>query len=253
MNSELLTNHSNQNLGDQKMSAKSALCTLFESCATKNLWLQVVYTHKDGTRGYSFTDLPEAIERVEECCSNGREVSVRARIFNRTPDAWRWGGRIGFVWADIRYNVESHNFLQFPKTQEKAMEMLRLFELPPSLVLHTSGLIQACWLLQRPIVIKSVSERMRAKMLLAKLQDSLSVEFAENGWESANTCDLAHQLILAKGGSESQGSVEIASVLESRPEARYSASQIQTACNRVIARHNAYCARKQRNKAGEKR
>ena len=251
MNNELLTN---QKLGDQEMNAKTALCTLYEAGAPKDLWLQVVYTRKDGTKVYSFTDLPEAIERVEECCSDGREVSVRARIFSRIPDAWRWGGRVGFVWADIRYHVESHNFLQFPKTQEKAMDLLRQFELPPSLVLHTSGLIQAVWLLQKPIVIKSVGERMRAKMLLAKLQDSLSVVAAEKCWEFSNTCDLNHQLILAKSGNALQEGCEIARVLEVRPEARYSASQIQTACNRVIALQDVrYLARRQQDKAGARK
>ena len=221
-----LINRQQRELGDEIMKTQNPLGILFESGCTQKLSLQFVC---NGI--YSLKDLHSAGKFVEERCSCGHGVSVVATSFATIPEACRLGGHIGFIWADIRYASKSLLLRPFPQTREHAEQLLHKFPLPPSLTLHTQGLIQAFWLLQRPIVTKSETKRMRAKILVTRVQDYFSAAATEDYQEFVSTCDLNHRIILSRRGTEPTQPLEFASVLEARPDCRYSASEIVAACN----------------------
>lgn len=252
----LLINTQQRKLGAEIMKAQNPLGILFDSGCTKKLSLQIVCNGIEGTQSYSLKDLHSAGKFVEERCSRGHGVSVVATSFATIPEACRLGGHIGFVWADIRYACNPQLLRPFPQTREHAEQLLQKFPLPPSLTLHTQGLIQSFWLLRRPIVTKSETERMRAKILVTRVQDYFSAAATEDYWEYESTCDLNHRIILSRRGTEPTQPLEVASVLEVRPDFRYSARDIVAACNAGHAcckeNWNARFPRKSNNRGDKK-
>ena len=188
----------------------------------------------------SIDGLETAYESIKRTKDLGMIATCMARSFVRSQRRFYEGGRLLFAWADIQFGKDALTPCTFPPTQVEAQSLLSQFLLPPSLVLQTKAKLQSFWLLDRPMYTRSEIERLQAQTLLMRLHDYFAVLAAEAGWQNDNSCNLMHQITLAGAtGPRPIGKIELANVLESRPDCRYSAGAIEAACEVSAVRNKA--------------
>jgi hypothetical protein len=110
-------------------------------------------------------------------------VYVRCMGMSSEPERGRRGddalsvALVG-LWADIDYVAPGHKTnpdrRPLPPTPEDAARILAAVPVPPTLVLHTGGGLQAWWLLDRPEVAGDDTERARLADVVKRWGDSIA-------------------------------------------------------------------------------
>jgi putative DNA primase/helicase len=101
-------------------------------------------------------------------------------------------------WADLDFG-DHHNEKKYPPDLESVLNILKDFDLPPSIIIHTGHGLHVYWLFKEPWIFDNDDEKWRAKKLCTRLQDTLrSIASRKGGYTFDTTSDLARILRLPK-------------------------------------------------------
>jgi hypothetical protein len=90
---------------------------------------------------------------------------------------------------DIDLHAEKKEHQNLPRTLDEAVELIRSFTLPPSIVVISGTGCHAYWLLQEDVVITNLDEREAAKKLVANFHQGVNEFFAPTEFD--HTQDIA--------------------------------------------------------------
>jgi len=100
------------------------------------------------------------------------------------------------LWLDIDIRGPNHAAEDLPPDRESAMELLKSFDLEPTLIVSTGGGLHVYWLFDEPMILSDDSERDQARGLADRFQNMFISSALTKGWKIDKTSDLARLLRL---------------------------------------------------------
>jgi P4 family phage/plasmid primase-like protien len=98
------------------------------------------------------------------------------------------------VWMDIDCISGSHKKNSLPATTSDAMEFLRSFELPPTVIVSTGNGLHPYWLFDQIRYFENQKDRFEAVKLSELFQNHIIAKGREHGWELDKTSDIVRIL-----------------------------------------------------------
>lgn len=98
------------------------------------------------------------------------------------------------IGADYDVLGPAHTEKELPPSKEAVLEHLKMLPLRPTIIVDSGHGIYAFWLLKTPFIIRSDSDRAKAKGTVTGYGKFLMQKSRENGWKLDNVFDLARML-----------------------------------------------------------
>lgn len=208
---------------------------MFEQASNGYIGITTFSGEKASTRFFHASKREEAWIYALEQNKQQKNVHFAVKSYSDVPTEGRGKandpGYHAFTWLDLDYGTEGHKSSKNPPTQEDAMDLLRSFALPPSLITFTGHGLQAFWLFKLPIDATNEEGRKIASNVVKSLQNTFAVLAAKKGWQVDKTSDLARLMRVPGTVNWKDPNKPVqGSILEYSPDRRYSVEEILAAC-----------------------
>jgi putative DNA primase/helicase len=201
----------------------------------------------DDAPGYIAISYPKGKDFHTEFFASNLDAAARAVELSQQYDVWHSCGRrerviedggrggtedvisIGCFWGEIDYSHAVHKKSErLPHSREAALELLREFPVPPSMVYHTGHGIQFCWLFREPWTFDNEADRIRAQALLNRLKATFARLADAHGYKLDAVADLARVLrVVGTYNRKEPTTVLPVEYIEFSPDLRYDPSEIE--------------------------
>lgn len=131
------------------------------------------------------------------------------------------------VWLDIDIAHEAHKASNYPKTVEEALDIIKEFPLPPTIVVFSGYGLHVYWLFKEPWVLETPEERQVAQQCSADFQKTMQSIFKRKGYKIDNTSDLARVLRVPGTLNHKMDTAVEVEILELDGTKRYNVSDIE--------------------------
>ncbi|TIH19267.1 hypothetical protein D0S45_03545 [Marinifilum sp. JC120] len=116
-------------------------------------------------------------------------------LMDKIPEAGKRGTAndvqgITCVHVDIDINGAGHAGNNYPPSEEEALNTLKQFPLPPSIIVNSGGGLHVYWLFDEPLYIYTEKDRESAKELLRRFQANIRIIAQRAGYIIDNTSDI---------------------------------------------------------------
>jgi hypothetical protein len=188
----------------------------------------------DGKRSAWFTDVAQAAAFVNQNRSrdvyvgvalspkdHGPALRLKVEGNQRPPSA------LVALWCDVDIPDAGHKKNNLPPTVEDALSVL-FPGMPPSILVHSGGGIQAWWLFVEPWTIESEEEMRRAGALATRWIRAIRARAAAKGWDVDSVGDLPRVLrVPGTTNCKIPGQPRPTRLLEIDPARRYHYSDLE--------------------------
>ncbi|WP_419780294.1 hypothetical protein [Maridesulfovibrio sp.] len=124
-----------------------------------------------------------------------KEIYYGTGLINKIPKTNKRGTAkdvqcITCTHVDIDINGVGHAGNNYPPSEEEALNILKQFPLPPSIIVNSGGGLHVYWLFDEPLYMYTEKDRESAKELLRRFQANIRIIAQRAGYTIDNTSDI---------------------------------------------------------------